>query len=253
MLFRGRKWTYLLTMLLAFSCVGVVDDEPADEYTGPDGPVTEDAAPGIVFDFTATWCVNCPRMHEAIEAAKQERPGLVFPVSIHFRDDFSTDETEALCNQYKVQAYPSAVVNLDPNSLMTATSKDLLIARLDETAKGRKQPCTIVATADLEGTILTLSLEVTAAEAGEYAIGALLLEDGLVAAQTGGRTDYVHDAVLRKIISASVSGDNLGSLTAGASAQKSYTLDVPSSSHYRLLLYTLSSGQLNAVTSIEVR
>ena len=40
----------------------------------------------LVLDFTATWCVNCPRMEAAFAAAMEARPGRLVPVSVHFVD-----------------------------------------------------------------------------------------------------------------------------------------------------------------------
>lgn len=203
-----------------------------------------------MLDFTATWCVNCPRMHTAIEEAAQERPGTVFPVSIHFHDDMATPEGEALVSRFKIQSYPSLIVNLDASSLMTATAKDLLLARLDATAKGRKAACGIALTQGEGG---ALEVAVTAKETGTYRLGVLLLEDGIVAPQTGGTADYVHDNVLRAVLSESVDGDNLGLLGAGQSIQRSFDAKaaIPASGKYHFLAYVIDADkdQINTVTS----
>jgi len=240
-----------LLLLMAPACVGVVDDEPLDDEDPVIvDPTVTDAAPGLVLDFTATWCVNCPRMGDAIEAASRERPGKIFPVAVHFRDDYSFAGGEKLCSDFGVAAYPSLIVNLDPSTLITATAKELILAKLDATAKGRKAPCTIAGA--VSGTSLTL--DVTAEEAGSYSLGVLLLEDGIVAPQTGATGDYVHDNVLRAILSeADISGDTLGSLEKGASARKTYSFETPalSGTGYRILAYTTEDGGLvNNVISL---
>lgn len=238
---------------MVVGCVGQIDDEPLDDEDPATivDPAGDDSAPGLVLDFTATWCVNCPRMATAIEEASRERPGKIFPVSIHFRDDFSYAAGEALAKDYGVSAYPSVVVNLDPATLITATSKDLILAKLDATASGRKAPCTL--TGSVSGSFLTLS--VTAAEAGSYRLGALLLEDGLIAPQTGGTDDYVHDNILRAILSASVAGDDLGDLSAGASENKTYSLEITPGSTYHIVAYVIEggSGKVNTVASFPLK
>lgn len=246
---RSVGMTALLVALpLATGCVGQIDDEPLDDEdpTPIVDPTGDESAPGLVLDFTATWCVNCPRMATAIEDAARERPGKVFPVSIHFRDDFSNAAGEALAKDYGIQAYPSVIVNLDPSTLMTATSKELILAKLDATAEGRKAACTL--SGSVSGT--TLQMAVTASETGTYSLGVLLLEDGIVAPQTGADGSYVHDNILRTILSGTLAGDSLGALDAGATAQMSYSLNLSPEGSYHIVAYVTDGGLVNSVVSI---
>ena len=251
MLSRSYIWMILAGLFAIAGCVGQIDDEPLDEED-PEvivDPTGDDSAPGLVLDFTATWCVNCPRMATAIEQASRERPGKLFPVSIHFRDAFSFDKGEAICQDFSIAAYPSVVVNLDPATLITATSKDLILAKLDATASGRKAACTL--SGSVSGSSLTLN--VTAAEEGSYRLGALLLEDGVVAPQTGATDDYVHDNILRAILSASIEGDALGELAAGASVSKTYSFETTPGGSFRILAYLTEGVTVNTVASFPLK
>lgn len=245
-----RSLAFAAALLSLNACVGQKDDEEDLDDNGNGPATTEEGAPGLVLDFTATWCVNCPRMHTAIEEAALERPGTVFPVSIHFHDDMATPDGEALVSRFKIQSYPSLIVNLDASSLMTATAKDLLLARLDATAKGRKAACEISMTQGEGG---ALEVAVTAKETSTYRLSVLLLEDGIVAPQTGGTADYVHDNVLRAVLSESVDGDKLGLLEAGQSIQRSFDAKaaIPASGKYHFLAYVIDADkdQINTVTS----
>lgn len=241
------KTLLLLTGILAWACVGhPADDE--DDYPAPgpsgEGPSEEVFAPGLVLDFTATWCQNCPRMALAIEEASEERPGAIFPVCVHFHDEFSSTETDALSMLFGVQAYPSVVVNLDKETLTPATSKVLILARLD--AAERKKPCTL----ELSYADGVLSAGVTAAEDGTYAVGAVLLEDGLVAPQVGGKDDYVHDNILRKILSADIFGEDLGFLESGVSASRDFAVGDVASGNFRIVAYVTDGGIVNSVAGI---
>ena len=248
-----RHWIYRLMAAAALAlttlsgCVGQVDDEEDDGPVNGD-PAGEAGAPGLLFDFTATWCVNCPRMAVAIEEAAAQRPGKVFPVSIHFRDAMAFAAGEAIASRFGIASYPSLIVNLDPSSLTTATAKDLILSRMDATAAGRKAACTVVGTVE-DGRI---NVDITAAEAGNYRLAALLLEDGIVAPQTGGTDTYVHNDVLRAILSSDIDGDPLGSLTAGASAQRTITLpnDLPARGHLLLYVMDADRAQLNAISRV---
>lgn len=237
----------LLLALLATACVGhPADDE--DDLPGPDVPVVDPSeevfGPSLVLDFTATWCVNCPRMSSAIEEAIALRPGSIFPVAVHFGDEFSSAEGSALSTLFGVQAYPSVVVNLDKGSLSTATSKDIILSRID--AMERKAPCTL----ELSYADGTIHAEITAAEAGAYKAGAMLLESGLVAPQKGGSDDYVHDNILREILSADIFGEDLGALEAGASVSVDYPAGALWGGNFHAVVYVTEGGIVNSAAAV---
>ena len=237
----GQMLCKVLLVFCALSCVGHPADDEDDIIDDGGTTVVTDAAPGIVFDFTATWCVNCPRMTAAIEEASAEAPGQLYPVCIHFHDALASTQTEAIATYYGIESYPSAVVNLESSTLMTATSKDLIVARLKSTAEGRTAPCSI----GLEYYDGKLSVTVTPESAGNYSLAVLVLEDGIVAPQTGGSDSYIHDNVLRKVLSASVLGDDLGAVGAGTPVTRDFMTELSSSMH--ALAYVLDAkGKLNA-------
>ncbi len=62
-----KRFLLILLASAAVSCVGQLDD---DEPGGGGGSTVVSEGAGVLLDFTATWCVNCPRMHEAIGQAQ---------------------------------------------------------------------------------------------------------------------------------------------------------------------------------------
>ena len=242
---------YILLSLCALACVGhPADDLDDEDISGPSGP-TEEGAPALLLDFTATWCVNCPRMASAIEEASRQRPGSVFPVSVHFRDALSFADGEALAATYGVQAYPSLVTNLSASSLITATSSELILSKIDATAAQRKGTCSLTLTAESSAAgQYKLIAEAGVSQAGSYRLGALLLEDGIVAPQTGGSDDYVHNDVLRKILSGSVAGEDLGSLSSGASVRKELSFETEGTGSYRVVAYVTDGELVQTVAAV---
>ena len=252
----------ILSALVLSACVGhPADDEddfgpeiptidPSGEEedatdTPPETPSGDVFGPGLLLDFTATWCVNCPRMAQAIEEAAAERPGTIFPVSVHFHDDFSYAAGEALAEYFGIQAYPSLIVNLDKATLTTVTSKSIIFLRIDS-FDSPADPCTL----DLSYSGGVLHADVTAASAGSYKLGALLLEDGLVAPQTGGTDDYVHDNILRKILSADIFGEDLGTLESGAAVKKEFSVGELPSGSFHVVAYVTQDGLMNTAADI---
>lgn len=241
------KMKRLLLILFAFaavSCVGQLDDDGPDNGGGEGGEAV--AGAGIVLDFTATWCVNCPRMHEAIDLAMQDRPGKIIPISVHFQDEMVCDAGKELIARFGVEAYPSLVANFSPETLITATSRELILAKLDAAASG-VAPCGLEGAVSPDG---SLTLRVTAAQAGEYTLGVALLEDGIVAAQTGGSDHYVHNNVLRAFLQENPAGDPLGQLAAGQSAERVFQARPAGTGTFRAVAFVCHGGTVNTAVDI---
>ena len=154
----------------------------------------------LVLDFTGTWCVNCPKMEAALEDAMEARPGRIVPVSVHCMavdPMYVKPLSDDLVKRFSVRAYPSAVVDLDPESLVTTASPELLLGHMDRLLEARGPAAGIRAESKVEGDQYTLTVEMKAVRDGSYTLAVLVLEDGTVAAQTGGAKDYVHNNILR--------------------------------------------------------
>ena len=154
----------------------------------------------LVLDFTGTWCVNCPKMEAALEETMEARPGRIVPVSVHCMSIdpmYVKPLSDDLVKRFSVKVYPSAVVDLDPESLITTSSPELLQAHVDRLLEARGPAAGIRAESALDGGAFTLKAEMKAVRDGDYVLAVLVLEDGIVAAQTGGATDHVHQNILR--------------------------------------------------------
>ena len=243
----------LLALPLAFSCVGQVDDE---EDPAPQGGVVADAAgQSLIIDFTATWCVNCPRMTGAIEEAMAERPGAIVPLCVHYGDALACSDGNSLVKLFGIENYPSAIVDMDVKSRTNAASKEKILSLVDERKPLKKPACDIVATAlsPSEGH-LDVSVGVTAAAQGEYLLWVLLVRDGIVAAQTGGSADEVHNHVLRRFLHAGEAGDSLGTLAEGVSGSWEASFDGLELDGCRLIVFLTEagSGLVNAILSVPI-
>ncbi|MBO4455162.1 MAG: Omp28-related outer membrane protein [Bacteroidales bacterium] len=210
-----KKWLIILLCLLpVLSCVGQKDDpedEPIDNPEPKPQPdpeshqdPNEDQGPyfrrSLILDFTGTWCVNCPKMQTAIYDACEQRPGRIVVVSVHCLsvDPMAlTSESAALIKEFGVSAYPSAVVDLDPSSLTSTSSTELLLSHCDRLLEARGDACGIKISSTLDGGALKVDVEATPVRDGSYSIHLVLLEDGVVAKQIGASDDYVHNDVLR--------------------------------------------------------
>lgn len=207
-----KKWLFVISILmLALSCVGqkddpeeepVVDPEPVGPVTGPEGPQEEGNhfRRSLILDFTGTWCVNCPKMEAAILDAQTRRPDRLVCVSVHC---LAADKmavlplSKDLAARFGVTAYPSAVMDMDAESLVTTSSADLLLAQCDRLLAERPLAAGIKVSSTLADGTATVRIEAKAVRDGSYSLHCVLLEDGIVASQIGGSTEHVHNNVLR--------------------------------------------------------
>ena len=198
----------------------------------------------LVLDFTATWCVNCPRMEAAFAAAMEARPGRLVPVSVHFVDAYAVDEGTALVTKFGVSEYPTAVIDMDPSSAFTTTSSELLLSGVDKLLAARPLAGGIRMESGADGSV---KVEITAVEAGDYTINVMLLKDGEIAPQTGGETNHVHNNILRQHLKAeSVHLDE------EEMAAKTFSLNIPSGDGFKVVAFMEKGTTVNNVTFCRV-
>ena len=173
---------------LAISAI-VIADEGKDYYRR-----------SLVLDFTGTWCVNCPKMEAAIEETMEARPGRIVPISVHCMavdPMYLKPTSDDLVKQFSVKAYPSAVVDMDSESLISESSSALLQSHIDRLPEARGPAAGVRIESVLEGDRYTVTAEIKVVRDGEYTLSILELEDGIVAKQTGGSENHIHNNVLR--------------------------------------------------------
>jgi thiol-disulfide isomerase/thioredoxin len=189
----------------------------------------------LVLDFTGTWCVNCPKMEAAIEETMEARPGRVIPVSVHC---MSVDPmyvkplSDDLAGRFGVKAYPSAVVDLDPESLITTSSPELLQSHIDRILETRGPAAGVRVKSTLDNGNYSLTAEMKAVRNGDYTLALLVLEDGIVAVQTGGTTDYIHNNILRSW----AEGEPLNGLKEGDMATCSFSGTLSAKSRFVVII-----------------
>jgi thiol-disulfide isomerase/thioredoxin len=198
----------------------------------------------LVLDFTATWCVNCPRMEAAFAAAMEARPGRLVPVSVHFVDAYAVDEGTALVTKFGVSEYPTAVIDMDPSSAFTTTSSELLLSGVDKLLAARPLAGGIRMESGADGSV---KVEITAVEAGDYTINVMLLKDGEIAPQTGGETNHVHNNILRQHLKA-----ESVHLNEEETATKTFSMNIPSGDGFKVVAFMEKGTTVNNVTFCRV-
>ena len=155
----------------------------------------------LVLDFTGTWCVNCPKMEAAIEEAMEARPGRIVPVSVHclsIDPMYVKPLSDDLSKRFEINnSCPSVVVDLDPESLFFESSPALLQSHIDRLLEARGPAAGVRIESEVDGDRFSVKAEMRIVRDGDYTLSILELEDGIVAKQTGGSENHIHNNVLR--------------------------------------------------------
>ena len=155
----------------------------------------------LVLEFTGTWCVNCPGMEAALKDVVMARPGRVVPVSVHCLsiDPMTPPCSDELQSRFSINnVCPSVIIDMDGASLVSRSSSDLILSHIDRLLEERGAAGGITLETSFEGGNLRVEAGMKAVREGAYTFAAILVEDGIVAPQTGSTSNHVHNHVLRQ-------------------------------------------------------
>lgn len=187
----------------------------------------------LVENMTSVKCTYCPYGHNVLEALSEIRPNIAW-VAVHSSgmgpDKFVTDESDDISN-FQCSGYPSASFNrmyIDDQNLNSYGTLAVNIGYYPEYAQQAAQQfddmldefdaempsfASVDIATKLDGNNLNIKVSGDAVDDFKQYVGddavvtVYLLEDGLVAPQTGASNNYVHDHVLRDVVTDNVFGD----------------------------------------------
>lgn len=176
----------------------------------------------LITKFTATWCVNCPAMSEAVHEAEERYYDRIIDIAVHSLDSFAIEEGQALVNAFGIEAFPTVIVDMDGDTALSVASPELLLDKVYKSGEQSLPAGGIKIESLLESDKLAVEVEITAAADADYRMFAVLVRDGIVAAQVGGGNNYVHTSVLRKSLGGSLAGAEVGRLEIGDTHAQHY-------------------------------
>ncbi|HRH69768.1 MAG TPA: Omp28-related outer membrane protein [Flavobacteriales bacterium] len=194
---------------------------------------------GILEEFTAINCPNCPQGHTVAADLVANNPGQLIVVGVHGgglaipsgnQPDFRTTWGTSIWSQFGVNAQPLGIMN------RTAHNSQLVIGRTNWpnalTANlALPSPVNIGAATQFDQGTRDLSVEVEVYYAGNGAGGndhlhVLLTENDIIGFQANGSANYSHQHVLRSYITP-LWGEEMTNNTQGTLDTRSYTFNVP--------------------------
>lgn len=185
-----------------------------------------------IMDLTGAWCSQCPSGLQTLKTLIRQMSGEETMHILGLHDNTSGADamalplTNTIFSDFGLQGYPSYVINLEEAGTLTNEWADLrayLFAAMGEPAE-----CGVALESSYDASSRTAEVEikVTSNLSKTYRVALYLLEDGIEHPQKNGSAminDYIHDHVVRMLISSTYKGDRLGDATAGQELTKSYT------------------------------
>ncbi len=187
-----------------------------------------------VLEFTGTWCNNCPRMAEFIQAASTAYPDRTVLVAIHAfqQDPMATPYFETLATQLRATALPATLLDMGKPIVGTQnTSPGDIETRLRNIVGALPDgaACGLAVDVEVEGGEVVATVRLMAAQTMEFKLAAMLLENGIKAPEKpqtlpdySHDPNYVHNHVLRQVWQNNIEGVTLGQVATGEQKQREF-------------------------------
>lgn len=215
-----------------------------------------------MMDITSTNCTFCPTAARAIAMLQQNRPDRIIAMAFHGlgmgADPLATPVTAELEEIFPGDGYPVVIADLRE---ATSTNVSVEGAKYYNTSRNNyPATCGIRLESkynEANGSV-DVTVGVTSNAGGEYRVAVFAVESGIVEPQKDGGLvdeDYIHNDVVRAMLSGSIAGDALGTLEVDTEVTKDYSLKIDEAwkvENMKIVAYvTDSSNYINNVTECE--
>jgi len=183
-----------------------------------------------VMEFTGTWCSQCPDgallVNNLVEDTFRNQ---AYALAFHNDDEYTIPAEAALRGVLKYSAYPSYSVDMrDTGELNGFGCRNAIKYSLNES----QTHCAVSVTCRRESGRGMVGYKVFSELQSDYKVAAYVVEDRVIGRQLEGNNvydeQYVHRHMVRKMLSVSVGGDDLGRLSAGEERTGNFEFDIDS-------------------------
>ena len=185
-----------------------------------------------VMEFTGTWCAQCPEgattVNYLVSKAYKDK---AFALAFHNADEYATAQEQELYKVFKWSGYPAYVTDMRDCGLINEGGCSSSIER---SLYDLPTHCaaSVECAYDEGSSQVTVDAKIFSEKAMDYRLAAYVVEDKVSGKQTLStgeiQEDYVHRHMVRKMLSADIRGDNMGSIPSGSEASKKYSFKTES-------------------------
>lgn len=181
--------------------------------------------------FTSVQCGQCVQTGMALDNANKSFPDRMVMVSCYTpsmgEDQFALPKILDMITYFTSATYLPSVY-FDYSILQAGVQgASTVLAQVKNSALLVPQ-AGIAATSIVNGSTINVKVDVTATRERQYYLAVFVTEDGIVAPQNSGGSEYIHNHVLRGFVTDEKTffGDELGTLGVNGQASKEYTVNL---------------------------
>ena len=216
--------------------------------------------------FTSVGCQNCPMLSEALKVLKDEYPERMALVSFHrdfggYTDPMGIAATDTYRKNVfgNFQGLPRFFFNMREGEREIISQKDLIVEEMNSQLRNYPVTCGVAIASTYDATDRKVGIKalITSDVTNSYRCLIFLVEDNISAFQMNGGDRYLHNNVVRALVSGSINGEKFSSdITAGVEMkmERSYTLDTSwNADNMRVvvaMLTTLDGGNSYTVNNV---
>lgn len=189
-----------------------------------------------VMDFTGVHCPQCPNGSRLLDVVSESYEDilhiLAFHVNYNGKDPMWIDAADQLCTKFKITSYPYGVVDMRSESAAVLSDAVKIFGWLDSSLEDYSAHCGVAVGSVFDATanVLNATVKLTSEKTSKYRLAVYVLEDGLKFPDypqkdgSGDNANYIHNHVVRRLVSSSINGDDLGQVAAGQEIQQTYAI-----------------------------
>ena len=184
----------------------------------------------LTLKFTSVQCGNCVQTTTALDNANHSYPDRMVQIACYTPamgdDELALKNIFSLVSYFESASYlPTVYYDYDDLHAGVRSNSEVL-SKIK--SKAIAVPYAgIAASTVVNGSSIDVTVNVTATRDRQLYLAVFALEDGIVAPQNSGGDNYVHNHVLRGIVSdeQTMFGDDLGEMTINGQVTKKYTIN----------------------------
>lgn len=165
--------------------------------------------------FTSVGCQACPMLSTALKAIQTEQPGRLTVASFHMDYGMTDPMSISATDQYRTNTLgnfsglPRFFYNLRKGTKEMISIKSQIAEELQKELQSYPASCgvAIASTYDSSSRTVSVTAKLTSNVNNTYRCLIYLVEDGIKYFQTNASNDYVHNNVVRAVVSNSLNGD----------------------------------------------
>lgn len=165
--------------------------------------------------FTSVGCQACPQLSAALKSIQNEQPGRMAVASFHMDFQMSDPMSIAATNSYRTatfgnfQGLPRFFFDLRKGTKTLISNKNEIEQELQSELTNYPTSCGVAIESIYDEASHKVSVvgKVTSNVKNTYRCLIYLVEDGIKYFQTNGGDDYIHNNVVRAVVSTSLNGD----------------------------------------------